>query len=95
MQLKNKLADNTSTAKTDIARLNAQQDELQKRKKNETSHLELANSKLANKMNELTRRQKKLADEKKVFQTILEQTAKLRDTYEMLAEALSVVLAKR
>ncbi|MEW5832843.1 MAG: hypothetical protein AB1763_08400 [Campylobacterota bacterium] len=95
MQLKNKLADGTSSAKTDIARLNSQQDELQKRKKNETSHLELANSKLANKMNELTRRQKKLADEKKVFQSILEQTAKLRETYEMLAEALSVVLAKR
>ena len=75
MQLKIKLADNTSTAKTDIARLNAQQDELQKRKKNETSHLELAQRV---RTNERADPPPENLREKKVFQTILEQTAKPR-----------------
>ncbi len=81
--------------KADIARLNSQQKQFLDQKKKETNHLELINSKIANKMNEFTRRQKKLAYEKKAFQTVLEQTASLRETYDMLAEALSVVLAKR
>jgi archaellum component FlaC len=96
MYLKKKLAsEDTMTLKSDIARLNTQQQDFQKRKKNENTQLELANGKISNKTNELTRRQKKLADEKKSLQSILEQTATLRETYEMLTEALSLVLAKR
>ncbi|KFN40759.1 MAG: hypothetical protein JU82_01200 [Sulfuricurvum sp. MLSB] len=96
MYLKKKLtSEDTMTLKSDIARLNTQQQDFQKRKKNENTQLELANGKISNKTNELTRRQKKLADEKKSLQAILEQTATLRETYEMLTEALSLVLAKR
>lgn len=95
MSLRHKDSGDPMKTKTDIARLNAQQEEILKRKKGEVSQLELANGKLANKINEMKRRQKKLSEEKKSLQNLLDQTATLRETYEMIAEALSLVLAKR
>ncbi len=81
--------------KSDIARLGARQKELHGRLKNKKAQLELINSKMVNKTNELARRQKKLADEKKSLQAAFEQTAPIRESYELVSEALSLVLAKR
>lgn len=81
--------------KSDMARLNARQKELHTRKKNETTQFELISSKITNKTNELARRQKKLADEKKLLQATFERTAPIRESYELVSEALSLVLAKR
>ena len=93
-QLISKESDNISL-QTEIKRINNVQDELHERKKSKKSLLELSKGRLANKKIELTRRQKKVLYETKALQTIIEQTEPIIQSYEMIAEALSLVLAKR
>jgi len=93
-QLISKESDNISL-QTEIKRINNVQDELHERKKSKKSLLELSKGRLANKKIELTRRQKKVLYETKALQTIIEQTEPIIQSYETIAEALSLVLAKR
>ncbi|MBN2870604.1 MAG: hypothetical protein JXK04_06590 [Campylobacterales bacterium] len=98
LQLKGKTPTKEEEAlslKSDITRLSVRQKELYGQMKSKTGELELINGKMANKTNELSRRQKKLADEKKSLQATFEQTAPIRESYELVSEALSLVLAKR
>lgn len=98
MQLQSKKAAKEEEAlslKSEIARLKTRLQESMNRLKNKTGQLELINGKIQSKTGELTRRQKKLAEEKKGLQATLEQTAQIREAYELISEALSVVLAKR
>lgn len=69
--------------------------ELFKMKKNYSTQLELTRNRLTNKMSELAQRHKKLEYEKKSLQSIIEQTASVKEMYELVAEAVSLVLAKR
>ena len=57
--------------------------------------MELCKNKIANKISELTRRQRKLDYERKSLQSFLEQMAALLETYENVAQALALALAKR
>gem|GEM_PF-993898 len=81
--------------KSQINRLNYHQTELFELKKKTLNQLELSKNKIANKISELTRRQRKLDFEKKAMQSYLEQMATILETYEAVAEALATVLTKR
>lgn len=81
--------------KSQINRLNYHQTELLDLKKKTLSQIELCKNKIANKISELTRRQRKLDYEKKALQTYLEQMAAILETYENVAQALAAVLTKR
>lgn len=81
--------------KSQINRLNYHQTELLDLKKKTHNQIELCKNKVANKISELTRRQRKLDFEKKALQTYLEQMATLLETYENIAQALATVLTKR
>lgn len=81
--------------KSQINRLNYHQTELLDLKKKSLNQIELCKNKIANKISELTRRQRKLDFEKKSLQTYLEQMATILETYENIAEALATVLTKR
>jgi hypothetical protein len=81
--------------KSDIKRLNIRHAELLNKKKSLNSQLELVKNRILNKNSELTRRQRKLDYEQKSLQSLVEQTVSLIETYEIIAEAISLVLAKR
>lgn len=81
--------------KSQINRLNYHQTELLDLKKKTHNQIELCKNKVANKISELTRRQRKLDFEKKALQTYLEQMAAILETYENVAQALATVLTKR
>uniref|UniRef100_UPI0025F1C154 coiled-coil domain-containing protein n=1 Tax=Sulfuricurvum sp. TaxID=2025608 RepID=UPI0025F1C154 len=81
--------------KSQINRLNYHQTELLDLKKKTFNQIELSKNKIANKISELTRRQRKLDYEKKALQTYLEQMAAILETYETVSEALATVLTKR
>lgn len=81
--------------KSELKRFNNLHTELLKMKKNFTTQIEIAISKMTNKMSELSRRQKKLDHEKKQMKTLMEQNAALMETYDLITEAISIVLAKR
>lgn len=72
-----------------------QHEDLLTRKKIETNLLDVINNRIANKVIELTRRRKKLAYEMKGEQSLIEQMAPLKETYEGIAHGLAVVLTKR
>jgi chromosome segregation ATPase len=98
LRLKNKTGstpEETVSLKSQINRLNYHQTELFELKKKTLNQLELSKNKIANKISELTRRQRKLDYEKKAMQTYLEQMATILETYENVAEALATVLTKR
>lgn len=98
LRLKNKTGATPEEAvslKSQINRLNYHQTELFELKKKTLNQLELSKNKIANKISELTRRQRKLDYEKKSMQTLLEQMATILETYENVAEALATVLTKR
>lgn len=86
---------NHISVQTDIKKMHNTQDELYERTKHKKSLLELSKGRLANKKIDLTRRQKKVLYEKKSLQAIIEQTEPILQSYETIAEALSLVLAKR
>jgi homoserine acetyltransferase len=81
--------------KSQINRLNYHQTELFELKKKTTNQVDLAKNRIANKMSELTRRQRKLDYERKSLQTYLEQMASVLESYEIIAEALATALTKR
>lgn len=81
--------------KSQVNRLNYHQTELFELKKKTTNQVDLAKNRIANKMSELTRRQRKLDYEKKSLQTYLEQMASVLESYEIIAEALATALTKR
>ena len=81
--------------KSQINRLNYHQTELLDMKKKTHNQMELCKNKIANKISELTRRQRKLDYERKSLQSFLEQMAALLETYENVAQALALALAKR
>ena len=72
-----------------------QHEDLLTRKKIETNLLDVINNRIANKVIELTRRRKKLVYEMKGEQSLIEQMAPLKETYEGIAHGLAVVLTKR
>lgn len=72
-----------------------QHENLLTQKKIESNALDVINNRIANKVIELTRRRKKLAYEVKVEQTLIEQMAPLKETYEGIAHGLALVLTKR
>lgn len=81
--------------KSQINRLNYYQTEILDLKKKTHNQIELCKNKIANKISELTRRQRKLDFDKKALQTYLEQMAAILETYENVAQALATVLTKR
>ena len=81
--------------KSQINRLNYHQTELLDLKKKTHNQIELCKNKIANKISELTRRQRKLDYERKALQNYLEQMAAILETYENVAQALATVLTKR
>jgi len=81
--------------KKEISTLNDTYTELYKKKKNLTVQLELIKNRMTNKMSELAQRNMKASYEQKSLQTILEQTASVKEMYEMVSEALALTLAKR
>jgi hypothetical protein len=98
MRLKNKTGSTSEeivSLKSQINRLNYHQTELYELKKKTLNQLELYKNKVANKISELTRRQRKLDYEKKSMEAYLEQMTTILETYENVAEALATVLTKR
>lgn len=98
IQLKRKSTANTEemgSIKRELRTLSDQYTELLKKKKNMAVQLEFIKNRLTNKTTELSQRNKKLKYEKKNFETVLEQTASIKEIYELLVEAVSLVLAKR
>ncbi len=85
---------NESDAST-IASHSKSHEDLFKRKKSESNLLDLVNNRISNKTIELTRRRKKLAQEIKTEQAIMEQIAPLQESYDGIAHGLAVVLTKR
>lgn len=81
--------------RTEIQRLNNLQDELYLQKKNEKYQLELSNGRLSNKKIELVRRNKKLFYEQNALKTLIEQTLPITQSYDLICEAIALVLAKR
>lgn len=81
--------------KSQINRLNYQETELFDTKKKITSQIELCKNKIANKISESTRRQRKLDYEKKSLKNYIEQMASILESYEMITEAIATVLTKR
>lgn len=81
--------------KSQVNRLNYHQIELFDMKKKITTQIEVIKNKIANKISELTRRQRKLDNEKKTLQSYMEQMATILENYEMVSEALATVLTKR
>lgn len=97
-ELKRQIADNTDdniALKSELKNGHDLYSELFKLKKNYSTQLELTKNRLTNKMSELAQRHKKLEYEKKALQSIIEQTASVKEMYELIAEAISLVLAKR
>jgi len=86
---------NSFSLGNDIKRINNLQDDLNERIKNRRNQLEISKGRLVNKKVELARKQKKVLYETKTLQAIKEQTDPIFQSYEMIAEALSLVLAKR
>ncbi|HLD23441.1 MAG TPA: hypothetical protein VJA83_05815 [Sulfuricurvum sp.] len=98
LRLKNQTASTPEekvSLKSQVNRLNYHQSELLDLKKKTHNQIELCKNKIANKISELTRRQRKLEFEKKALQSYLEQMAAILETYETVAEALATVLTKR
>jgi hypothetical protein len=96
LQYKSKLGGSDSLSNnTEIQRLNNIQDDLFIQKKNEKYQLELSNGRLANKKIELVRRNKKLFYEQNALKTLLEQTLPIEQSYDLVSEAIALVLAKR
>lgn len=93
----NRVQSNESTeeSKKEINLVNDNNSELYKKKNNLAIQLELSENRITNKMSELSQRNMKVIYEQKSLQTILEQTASLKETYELIAEALALTLAKR
>ena len=86
---------NTLSVQKEIKRINNIQDELNESTKHKKSLLDLSKGRLINKKIELTRREKKVLYETKTLEAIIEQTEAIIQNYETIAEALSLVLAKR
>jgi len=98
LRLKNQIGttpEEKVSLKSQINRLNYHQTELLDLKKKTVNQIELCKNKIANKISELTRRQRKLDYEKKSLQAYLEQMAAILETYENIAQALATVLTKR
>lgn len=81
--------------KSQLNRLNYQQSDLLEMKKKTNNQIELCKNKIANKISEYTRRQRKLDFEQKALKNYLEQMASILETYDMIVEALATVLTKR
>jgi hypothetical protein len=81
--------------KSQINRLHYQQTELLDSKKKITNQIELCKNKIANKISESTRRERKLDYEKKSLKNYIEQMASILESYEIITEALATVLTKR
>lgn len=81
--------------KSELKRFHNLHSELLKMKKNFATQVEIALSKMTSKSSELSRRQKKLDHEKKQMKALMEQNTALLETYDMITEAISIVLAKR
>ncbi|MDD2780955.1 hypothetical protein [Sulfuricurvum sp.] len=86
---------NSLSNSTEIQRLNNMQDDLFTQKKNGKYQLELSNGRLANKKIELVRCNKKLFYEQNTLKTLIEQTLPIVESYELVSEAIALVLAKR
>lgn len=98
LRVKNKIGatpEEIISLKSQVNKLNYHQIELLDLKKKTHSQLELCKNRIANKMSEYTRRQRKLNYEKKALQTYLEQMASVLESYELISEALASVLTKR
>jgi hypothetical protein len=81
--------------KSQLNRLNYQQTELLEMKHKTNNQLELNKNKIANKISEYTRRQRKLDFEQKALKNYLEQMASILETYDMIVEGLATTLTKR
>lgn len=98
LELKGQAADNIevrTALKSEINKLHDLHAELFKMRKEHNHQLEQAKNRITNKMSELSQRHKKLDYEKKSLQTLIEQSASVKEMYEMITEAISLVLAKR
>jgi hypothetical protein len=98
VKLKSKIGstpEETVSLKSQINRLNYHQTELLDMKKKIFNQLELCKNKIANKVSEYTRRQRKLDYERKALENYLEQMASILENYELIVEALAGVLTKR
>jgi chromosome segregation ATPase len=95
VQLKERIAQISEESKKEMSLLNDKHTELYKKKNNLAVQLELSNNRITNKMSELSQRNMKVNYEQKSLQTILEQTASIKEMYELIAEALALTLAKR
>ncbi|MFY9143193.1 hypothetical protein [Sulfuricurvum sp.] len=87
--------DESSSAKSDLTKANELHEDLIKMKKNHDAQLDMVKNRISNKMSELAQRHKKLEYEKTSLKNILEQSASIHEMYELIAEAISLVLAKR
>lgn len=63
--------------------------------KTEKSNLELINKRIANKSVEMSRRSKKVEHEEKMLENLKTQMVPIVETYNLMAHAVAVVLAKR
>lgn len=88
-------AKSTNSDRTEIQRLNNIQDEFYIQKKNEKYQLELSNGRLTNKKIELVRRNKKHFYEQNTLKTLIEQTLPITQSYNLICEAIALVLTKR
>lgn len=98
VQLKERISqmpEENKALKKEISTLNDTYTELYKKKKNFAAQLELTKNRITNKVSELAQRNMKASYEQKSLQTILEQTASVKEMYEMVSEALALTLAKR
>jgi hypothetical protein len=87
--------DESNTAKSDLIKANELHEELIKMKKNHATQLDMVKNRISNKLSELAQRHKKLDYEKTSLKNIIEQSASIHEMYELIAEAISLVLAKR
>ena len=81
--------------KSQINRLNYQETELFDTKKKINNQIELSKNKIANKISESTRRQRKLDYERKSLKNYIEQMASILESYETITEAIAAALTKR
>jgi len=75
--------------------LNNRHKDLLDRKKQENSKLDIINGKISAKFSEESRHQKKLKHEQDVIKQLYEQMKSLIESYELISQAIALVLAKR
>jgi len=75
--------------------LNNRHKELLDRKKQENGKIDIINGKISAKFSEESRHQKKLKQEQELLQQLYEQMKSIIDTYELISQAIALVLAKR